>query len=187
MKSNLYNKLFNINTYADFSCLFTQKNLIICGMAIDKRSFEKTKGFTLIELMLVIAIIGTLAAIAMLSYNVYIDQAKITRTIVEIKNIENMIAGYEIDNGKLPESLTDLGMGILVDPWSNPYEYYEVKTKKGKGKQRRDKSWNPLNDDYDLYSCGPDGKTQQQANAKYGRDDIIRAANGQRIALGKNL
>ena len=147
----------------------------------------KTKGFTLIELMLVIAIIGTLAAIAILAYHVYIDQAKITRAIVEIKNIENMITGYEIDNGELPEFLTDLGMGAFIDPWGHPYEYYEVGTKKGKGKQRRDKDWNPLNDDYDLFSFGKDGKTQQQANAKYGRDDIIRAANGQRIALGERL
>ncbi len=147
----------------------------------------KINGFTLIEMLLVIAIISTLAAIALPSYHVYIEQAKISRAIVEIKNIQNMITGYESDKGALPEFLTDLGMGAFIDPWGNPYEYYEVSSKKGKGNQRRDKSWNPLNDDYDLFSCGPDGKTQQQANAKYGRDDIIRAANGQRIALGERL
>ena len=156
-------------------------------LAINHRSFEKTKGFTLIELMLVIAIISTLAAIAFPAYHVYIEQARITRAIVEIKNIQNMITWYESDKGELPEFLTDLGAGAYIDPWGNPYQYNDVSSKKGKGKQRRDKSWNPLNDDYDLFSSGPDGKTQQQANAKYGRDDIIRAANGQRIALGEKL
>ena len=84
---------------------------------------QKTKGFTLIELMLVIAIIGTLAAIGMLSYNVYIERFKITRAIVDIKNLQTMIVGYEIDHGSLPISLADIEMEKYNDPWGNPYQY----------------------------------------------------------------
>jgi general secretion pathway protein G len=53
----------------------------------------------------------------------------------------------------------------------------------GKGKWRRDRFLNPVNTDYDLYSMGADGRTQVNFNAKWARDDIVRANNGEYVGL----
>ena len=147
--------------------------------------FQKSKGnhcgFTLVEFLIVLAIIGILAAIAVPNFISYRYEAKIAVAITEIKMIEKVIANYLIDKGDLPDSLNDAGMDHLTDPWGNPYQYLRLDggTTPGlNGKRRRDKSANPVNSDYDLYSMGQDGKTAAQFMSKKARDDIVRANDG---------
>ena len=147
--------------------------------------FQKSKGnhcgFTLVEFLIVFAIIGILAAIAVPNFISYRYEAKIAVAITEIKMIEKVIANYLIDKGDLPDSLNDAGMDHLTDPWGNPYQYLRLDggTTPGlNGKRRRDKSANPVNSDYDIYSMGQDGKTAAQFMAKKARDDIVRANDG---------
>ena len=45
---------------------------------------------------------------------------------------------------------------------------------------------NPVNSDYDLYSMGSDGRTQAQFNAKFGRDDIVRARDGAYLSIAED-
>ena len=139
----------------------------------------KVTGFTLIELMVTIAIIGTLAGIATPMYINYIEKAKIARCTTEMKMIERAITIYFFDVESYPSSLSDIGMDSILDPWGNPYEYLNIETAKGKGKLRKDHSLVPINSDFDLYSKGPDGKSQSPLTANASRDDIIRANNGQ--------
>ena len=149
---------------------------------------EKSTGFTLIEIFVVIAIIGVLAAIAIPSYMNYRYKGKIALCISDINLIEKAIADYYIANSELPDSLNDLNMGLHIDPWGRPYQYLRLDggTTPGiNGKRRRDKNANPVNSDYDLYSMGKDGKTTPQFTAMQARDDIVRANDGKYKGLAE--
>lgn len=150
---------------------------------------EVSTGFTLVELLVVIAILGTVSGIAIPAYSRYIDKARITKAIAEIRLLQKEIKLYEIDRDALPNSLDDIERGNLLDPYGNKYVYFNPDTKKGKGvgKQRRDKWDKPLNDDYDLYSMGRDGDSAQHLHNKKSHDDIIRAREGRFIGLASEF
>ena len=135
--------------------------------------------------MVVIAIIGTLAAIAIPNFLSYRERAKVTVAITEIKGIERDITAFEANIGRLPVSLVEAGRGNPLDPWGNPYVYYPVDSVP-MGKLRKDKSLVPVNSDYDLYSMGADGKSQAPFTAKASQDDIVRANNGAFTGLAQN-
>ena len=84
------------------------------------------RGFTLIEIMIVMAIIGTLSAIAAPNYLKYKNKGKIALAMTDIRIIEKEIMCYWIDTGELPDSLSDLTNGTLTDPWGNPYQYLKI-------------------------------------------------------------
>jgi general secretion pathway protein G len=148
----------------------------------------RQKAMTLIELMIVVAIIGALAAIANLGYREFVERARVARAITEIKQIALMIQIYHLDQRTYPATLGALGVTTPPDPWGNPYQYLPIDfdPPPKKGKIRRDKNLNPLNSDYDLYSMGADGVTQMQLTAAKARDDIVRANNGAFIGLAAN-
>ncbi|MBT8352460.1 MAG: prepilin-type N-terminal cleavage/methylation domain-containing protein [Deltaproteobacteria bacterium] len=142
-------------------------------------------GFTLMEIMLAIGLLAVLAAIAIPTYMGYRERALVAATIADIERIEIAIDHYRILNAVLPDSLNDVGLGGLMDPWGNPYEYLRIEggNLKGKGKLRKDHSLVPVNTDYDLYSKGKDGKSQTPFTAKASQDDIVRANDGGFIGL----
>jgi len=126
---------------------------------------QNQKGFTLIEIMLVIIIIGILVAIAAPRIGEKGNQARIAASHAEIEGSISMALDlYQLDAGYYPN--TEQGLQALVqepnlppkpiswkgpylkkketpkDPWKNEYIY------ESPGKQ---------NTDYDLFSTGPDG------------------------------
>lgn len=125
----------------------------------------KIAAFTLIELMVVIVILGILAAFIVPRISKRPEDAKVTKAKVEIANIGQALELYYLDNGMYPT--TEQGLSALieepdsgdvppnwkdggylakkrmpVDPWGNPYIYVSP------GIQ---------NEDFDLYSLGKDG------------------------------
>jgi general secretion pathway protein G len=140
-------------------------------------------GVTLFELVLVVAILGILAAIAVPGYQRHMDQVKIVQAKTDIVAIESALERYFADHSAYPDTLAQAGMGGALDPWGNPYQYLNIATTKGKGQVRKDRNLVPLNSDYDLYSMGKDGKSQSPLTAKASRDDIIRANNGNFVGL----
>ncbi len=136
--------------------------------------------------MIVIAIIGTLAAIAIPNYISYREKAKIARTIVEIKGIESTVYAFMIRNNRFPDTLIEAGLGSPTDPWGNPYVYYPIDNVPKGVKVRKDKSLHPVNTDFDLYSKGADGKSVAPFTAKPSQDDIVRANDGAYIGLVQN-
>ena len=143
------------------------------------------EGFTLLEVLLVLAIVGILMTLAAGGYADYMEDVRNDRAVVEMRVLEARLQQYYADYARFPGSLDDIG-GAPVDPWGNPFQYLNIQTVKGKGKVRKDKNLVPLNSDYDLYSMGADGKTATPLTAKASRDDIVRAANGGFIGLAAN-
>ena len=139
---------------------------------------EIVEGFTILELLTVIAIVGALSAIAIPAYTNYIEKAKETRAIADILTLEKDIEAYEIINETLPDSLDDVGRGSFEDPWGNPYRYLNFTKTQGTGKMRKDRFMVPINTFYDLYSMGKDGKSSSPLTARSSYDDIIRANDG---------
>ena len=121
------------------------------------------KGFTLIELMVVIVILGILAAVIAPRIIGRTDEAKVTEAKVQIRNLETALKLYKIDNGFYPD--TAQGLEALItkpeagrvpqswreggclekkkvpkDPWGAPYVYASP----------------GANGDYDILSYGAD-------------------------------
>ena len=123
---------------------------------------RKVAAFTLIELMLVVIIIGTLVAMVMPRLTGRGEQARITAAKTDIQsNIATGLKLYELDNGGFPSSSEGLNALFTspssasnwngpylerkpVDPWGKEYKYLCP------GQHRTY--------DYDLYSLGKDGQ-----------------------------
>ena len=144
---------------------------------------EWPPGLTVIELVIIVAIVATLVAIGLPAYNKYRDNAKMAQAVADIRTLEHDIYIYEGYNAKLPDLLDDIGQGNLRDPWGNPYQYLNNATKKGTAKPRSDKVFKPLNSDFDLYSMGKDGQTESNLDKPVSLDDIVRALNGEFVGL----
>lgn len=139
-------------------------------------------GFTLVELIIVIAIILTLCAIAIPVFSSYTYRTRIARAKVEIRVLEKEITAFRIIHMKFPDTFDELGLGVVRDPWGNPYRYLPI-AGTPKGLLRKDHSMVPVNRDYDLYSMGKDGKSKPPFTAKASQDDIVRANDGEYVGL----
>ena len=122
---------------------------------------EKRKGFTLVELLIVVTILGILVAMVVPRLAGRTEQARRARAAADVQgNIPIALDLFELDTGSYPTS--EQGLNALrvqppgaqnwkgsylkqepVDPWSRPYRYVYPGVK------------NPQ--DYDLFSLGPDG------------------------------
>ncbi len=157
-------------------------------------------GFTLIEVMIVIAIMGILTSIGVPNYIKYREKARIEVAITEMRFLEKEILNFRAEFGELPDDLSEISLGRVLDPWGKPYEYLKTqgvcdeKDKGDKGdkkkgnddKIRKDHSQHPLNCNFDLYSVGKDGRSNAPLTAKMSQDDIVRANNGGFVGLVSN-
>ena len=133
------------------------------------------------------AIISTLAGIAVPLYLDATERARTIKAVADIRVLEGELGVFEINNGWLPANLGEIGRGTLRDPWDNGYEYlnYSTLDKGGKDKERmrKDRFLKPLNSTYDLYSKGKDGESKASLSARESRDDVVRANDGAYIGL----
>ncbi len=144
------------------------------------------RGFTIIELITVLAIVGILVSLATVKYAAVMRQAKIAKAIGDIKAIQTDLQAIEAGDAALPASLALIGRGALLDPWGNPYQYNLFPPgKKVPNGARRDRFLVPINSTFDLYSMGEDGETVPPLNSKKSKDDIIRANDGGFIGLAE--
>jgi len=124
------------------------------------------QGFTLLEIMVVVVIIGLLAAIVAPKFMDQIDKAAVSRAQADIRGIETALNLYRLDNFRYPS--TTEGLEALVanpgetsapnwrqqlprvpkDPWERPYQYA-----------------NPgQHGEYDVFTLGADGQEGGEGN-----------------------
>jgi general secretion pathway protein G len=133
------------------------------AQVVVRRSAQRQAGFTLIEIMVVVVILGILAALVVPQIMSRPDQAKVTVAKSDIKAVSAALDMYKLDNYAYPstqqglEALVDKPSGnppaknwnrdgylkrLPVDPWGNVYQYLAPGTRGA----------------FDLYSLGADGK-----------------------------
>lgn len=140
-----------------------------CGRA-GRRAAQRA--FTLVELLLVLVILGILAALVLPKFTGRTEQARVTAAQTQISTFGTALDAFEVDTGSYPRGQDGLGQlvgapadvqnwrgpylksDIPLDPWGHPY-IYEFPGR-----------MNPSG--YDIRSMGPDG----QANTA---DDIVNA------------
>jgi len=127
-----------------------------------RRLARRTGGFTLIEIMVVVVIIGLLAAVIVPTVISKVDEARVAKAKQDIQSLETALTMFRLDNSKYPT--TEQGLTALItqptdpsikhwkpggylqrvskDPWGNDYQYVYPGTH---GKE------------YDLFSYGADG------------------------------
>lgn len=78
-------------------------------------------GFTLLELMIVVAILAIIASIGVPQYVGALRTARVGKTKHELVTISQAIDSYAVKSGQLPLSLHQVGFGGKRDPWGVPY------------------------------------------------------------------
>jgi general secretion pathway protein G len=150
-------------------------------------SITGSTGFTVVEFLIVLAIVGVLATVGISRYEDYRERARLYAATTDIAAMSATIKQYVLDNPGLPDSLADVRLDNKLDPWGRPYQYYNLASHKGNGKARKDKKLNPLNTDFDLYSVGKDGYSSSSLQAKWSRDDVVRALDGRFNGLASDF
>jgi len=148
-----------------------------------------SRGFTLIELIVVLGVIALLTIIGMGVYSHFINRAKNTRAIGEIRVLEKEILEFWHTNDRLPDSLGELDRAVMLDPWKTPYQYINFDTAPDSEEKRRTignegkGKGDPLNSDYDLFSKGKDRTSAPVLTDDTSKDDIVRANDGSYTGL----
>ncbi len=171
----------NIKQKADVNCRDTRPCDVIPESPIKQNgSVLNARGFTIIELIMVVAVLGILTAIGIPAYNKYKDKARNARAMSEIRTLDLAISAYFAERGVLPPAgdLSAVGYGTLLDPWGHPY-HYAIGTRTFTGV--------PINPaTYDLWSDGPNGATDPSGSVvtdPVSTDDIIRGLDGSFVGL----
>lgn len=136
----------------------------------DNKSRRDQTGFSLVELMVVVFIMGLLATLIIVNVAPVGDRSRITKAKADISNLENALEQYSLDLYTYPS--TNQGLAALSspppgvdatlyrpggyirrvqnDPWGNPYQYAFPGTRSG-GR-------------FDIFSLGADGQPGGEGN-----------------------
>jgi general secretion pathway protein G len=159
------------------------------------RTDRNNAGFTMVELIMVMAIIGVLAAISMIAISDFKNKTKTARAATEIRGLEKDIIAYATDKGTYPPDLAAIGMAGLKDPWNGNYVYTPAPPATAPPAPpashpryvTADIDTPPLNTDFYLYSKGPNGRSDPWIGSDDSLDDLIRANDGSYVGTAEQF
>jgi general secretion pathway protein G len=154
---------------------------------VRRRRWRDQRAFSLVETLIVCALISTLASISAGIYVNALKAARVTRAIGDLYAIEFDIRAFYEEHHRYPTTLSEARPIVPNDPWGRPYVYTDLSQKGSKGAARKDGKLNPINSDFDLYSVGEDGETAGPLKPPQSRDDIIRARDGAFVGLAADF
>ena len=144
---------------------------------------RQTAGFTLLELLIGLAIVAVLTAIALPAYSDYAERVRVAQAIADIRVLFVGIRKYEDDNRAVPPDLVAIGATGKLDPWGRAYVYLKFGAPGTAGKARKNKNLVPINSQFDLYSSGKNGASLPPLTAKPSLDDVVLANDGSFVGL----
>ncbi len=150
------------------------------------RRRHRSPGLSAIELVLVLALLGVIAALATPVLLEQLERLKVKRAIADLVVIEFEIRRWD-ELQSLPATLDDLEPRPRIDPWGRPYVYFKFEGAGWKGKARKDRFLVPINTSFDLYSLGRDGESRPPLQNPRSFDDVIRANDGAFYGLGRDF
>jgi general secretion pathway protein G len=150
-------------------------------------SWRDQRAFSLIETLVVCALISTLASIAAGIYVSALHVARVTRAIGDLRAIALDVQQFHLDHQRYPTTLTEARPIVPNDPWGRPYIYTDLSQKGSRGRARKDGRLNPINSDFDIYSMGADGRTATPLGTPMSKDDVIRARDGAFLGLASEF
>ena len=128
-----------------------------------KKSLSDQRGFTLLEMLIVISIAGVLAAVAVPRFNNAIIMANTSREQADLQVLNSAIVMYQAENGKYPAAVGDLENYVM--------NISGVKPPKGKCQLRDGNSIDVTDTAYSLGKDGAEATCQGKTLSEFGRKE----------------
>ncbi|MBI2901801.1 MAG: type II secretion system major pseudopilin GspG [Planctomycetes bacterium] len=125
------------------------------------RKSKRRAGFTLIELMVVVVIIGLLAAATVLVVTDRLDKAKVKTTQATVKELATAVGFFQMDHGRYPDKLEDLvrmPAYAKAENWPKSGRYLDSVPKDGWDRDFIYRAPGTNGAPYDILSYGEDGR-----------------------------
>lgn len=114
---------------------------------MNRNTRQTARGFSLIEVMVVVVIMGLLAGAVAIKVGSYLDKAEVERARSDIATIVGAVEGHRMTKGNYPTN--EQGLDVIeelkskTDPWGNPYGY---------------NSPGPDGEPFEVFTYGADGR-----------------------------
>jgi general secretion pathway protein G len=126
----------------------------------NRKNYKHQAGFTLIEIMVVLFIMLSIAGVSVIAIRAYLESGRKKTTKMYISNIETAIQTFNMDVGRNPASLQDLmacPSDVPTGKWNGPYTKNLQQTDPWQNEYRYNSPGQKVKD-FDVWSPGPDGQ-----------------------------
>ena len=127
--------------------------------------------------------LAVLVALGLPAWSEYRNKVRVRQAVQDITQMQAVIRQHFDEARSYPADLAAVGLSGRLDPWGRAYQYYNI-AGGTIGGARKNRSLNPLNTDFDLYSKGPDNDSALPLTPTKSDDDVLRANNGSYVGRG---
>ena len=154
---------------------------------VRRRGWRDQRAFSLVETLIVCALISTLASLAAGIYVNALKTARVTRAIGDLHAIDVDIRAFHLRHDRLSDHAHRSPPDRAERSLGPSLRLHGPVAEGRPGRARKDGRLNPINSDFDLYSVGEDGQTTTPLTAPASKDDVIRARDGAFVGLAADF